>query len=333
MIKQFTFRSICQGVAALVLLSIMSLGALAKGTSIDTDSFAISKTQAAKLRQLFDGLDKQIQAAFKGNEALLQAMQKDLKPIGAMKDGKEKKNAIDTYQAKYLKDYDSILKKAGIDLNQIASKLNVILPGRKFKAQKNFSITANGSESAQTDTVLLGPQTKTVSLLKKMVDHKDLSCGAIAGSGTTFRDDSISNSVFAAEAGGCTNDSDKTLEDSVTAGAQSASIDMKANLDTAAFAVGLAGSAGSGGFTLIKIKSGSNIKSSSVGASVVAPLAWASYAEESLDNTRINQTLDLSENYRVSAGTHTFSVAAGIVAETHANADISNLQVKLSVTQ
>lgn len=293
----------------------------------------LSKEQIAQMRQLFASMDAQLVPALKGQEALKQAMQNDLKALSAIKDDAEKRKAIGTYQAKYAKNYQLILRKAALDLNAVAGKLGSFIPAYQFRAQPNFTILAK-LKQAFADPAPPGPKTTTTEIKSSdYADRKDLSCGALAGSSVTFTDSSVTNSVLAAEVGGCSNEGDKSVKVTRPSGALSARLDAEAKLSVEGFAVGVLGAAGATAFAEVFISGGSDFNGEFVSILVLAPFLWAGSAEESLDPARIGLNLGAGTEYTLRAHTRTTAVAGGVVAETHAKAKVSGLEASLTVEQ
>lgn len=310
---------------------------LAQGRGINPADLEVTKEQMARTRQLLASVDAMMLPAVKAERAVTDAMQGELKAISAIKDPAEKRKVITAYQAKYAKSYELILKKSGVDLTALARKLNEIFPARQFLVQPNFTLLSRLRQTfADPSPPPAGPKVTTSTIRSSdFTNRKELSCGALSGSDVTFTGATITNSTFAAEAGGCRNFGSKTVTITIPSGAISARVDASAELSVESFAVAVLGGSYSFASAVLEATddAGNRLDEEFVQVSVTALAMWSATAEESLDPARIGKNLAPGKVFKLSATAYTSALAAGVVAGTSATAKVSDLSATKTVEQ
>lgn len=315
-----------------LLMIAVAAGSAAKG--ITPKDITPTKSQTVQTNQILREIDAKVQWALKGNEKLAGAMQEELRAIAANKAPLARRQAIAAYQSKYVKDYAGILQKSGVNLAAVASRLSGIYPAWRFQALPNHTLLATFRQStAAVANHTSGPTVTTTDLQRAadFTDHKDLGCGALSGSNVSFTSTKINNDTFAAEVGGCTNTGDKTAKIAIPADAVSAHVDITAKLSAETFAVGVIGAAGSNAGACASLVVNNEGVGDCIFVSVFAPMLWAASAEESLDPSRIGADLQANKQYDASFSTSTFSVTAGVVAETNAASSVKEISGTVTI--
>lgn len=263
-----------------------------KTTSADTP-FSLSKAQQAQINELLKDIDKKIQPAFKGQEKQLEHMQAELKKMESLKTALDRKNAALNYQRRYSNFYGGIIKKSGVNLEEVAKKLSSIMPGYEFSAQRNYTISAKQRQvSATLSAPVAGtssrpPETTRLTSYQRQTER---SCSLAGGGTASTTSSSVLAEAFAIVAGGCSS-SASLMHNLNFKDAKSASLTSKQKLYSSSFAVGVVGTAGASG-SANAFAAGTSIGSTYVGS--FAPIAWVSFEEETLDtgNISINIALD-----------------------------------------
>jgi hypothetical protein len=115
--------------APLLIAAEVSVGSASGG---DAEA-SISEVQQSQIRTLLKQLDGQVEAGFKGEDALRDKMTGELKALLSLKDDAARAKAIKAYQTRYLNDYRGVLKRAGIDLRAVVQRMRAIQPQFVFK--------------------------------------------------------------------------------------------------------------------------------------------------------------------------------------------------------
>lgn len=310
-----------------VVASLCLAGTLtAEAATLPAEQLFITEDQASQLLQLFSKIDADIKGAMKGNEELQQRMQNELRAIVSLKDKRKAIQAIGAYQRRYAEDYAGILGKAGVDLTEVASRINVIVPGLNAQAQPNFTITSRRRFSSGTTSTSTGSQGKRIRV-RKFRGRRSLSCGVMSGSDVSFTGSSIINETFSAVAEGCFNVGIKNAIVKVPRGATAVDIAIKGDLSTEVLAVGVLGAA--------TASASANIDFDGVDSFVVAPFLWAGSAEQSVRGFRSGRRFSNppAPLDAMVAFTHSSSYASGLIGGTRASAKVTNLQVTATAKQ
>jgi len=327
--------------ASLLLSSPATLGGTLAPTNLQMPNnvptaLQLSVQQRAQIQQVFAATDTKIRAAMRGQEAQTQAMQLELKAIGAIRDPAQKHQAIRAYQAKYAATYQGILGRAGVNLAALPSQLNTIAPSLQFQLRPDLTLAGRSKTVASAAPATpVGPRTTTTKVASSAYeDHKTLGCGLGAGGNVSFGATHVTNSVVAAEAGGCENDGEKSANITIPAAASSAHLDASADLSAECFAVGILGAAECVASAYVDVIEGSTrVIESDVHITVFAPFLWAGSGEESTEPARVSADLRAGKTYELLAATQTIAWAGGAVAETHGSAHISELDASVTITQ
>lgn len=284
-----------------------------KTTTTDTSS-GLNKTQQEQLNGLLRDIDKKIQLAFKGQEKQLEHMQAELKKMQSLKTALDRKNAALNYQRRYNNFYGGILKKSGVDLGEVAKKLNSIMPGYNFKAQRNYSLSAKMRQINPGSTLIPRGNDKRPAETIQLTNFQpqtDRSC-TLAGSGTARTTaNSVLTEAFAVVAGGCRQHASLTHNLDFK-NAKSASVTSKQKLYSSSFAVGVVGTALATGSAHGAI---ADIIIGETSASAVALLAWVSFEEEALDTGSVSINIPLNTPSPALAY-HANSLAYGVLSPT-----------------
>lgn len=303
-------------VASLCLAGILS----AEAATLPAHQLFITEVQASQLLQLFSKIDADIKGAMKGNEELQQNMQDELHAIVSLQDKRKATQAIADYRRRYAEDYAGILAKAGVDLTEVASRINAIVPGLNAQAQTDFTIASHRQFSSGTTRTSTGSQGKTVRV-RRFKGKRSLSCGVISGSDVSFPGSSVINETFAAIAEGCFNVGIKNAIVKVPRGTTALYIAIKGDLSTEVLAVGVLGAA--------TASASATIDFDGVDSFVVAPYLWVGSARQSVrgfeSGRRFSNPPALLD--AMVAFTHSSSYAAGLIGGTRAMAKVTNLQV------
>jgi hypothetical protein len=296
----------------------------------------LSAQQRAQLQQIFAATDAKIRTGIHGQDAQAQAMQAELRAIGAIRDPAQKHQAIRAYQAKYTGAYQAILRRAGVDLAALPNQLNAVAPSLQFQLRPDLTLVGRSQTGTSAPAnVLSGPRTTTTKIASSAYDdHKHRSCLVIAGGDVTFGNTSVTNSVVSAADGGCFNDGDKTANITIPAAAMSAHLDASADLSGECFAVGVLAGAACQAYADLEVWDGnSRLDDARAGITVYAPFLWAASDDDAKEPGRVSADLRPGKTYTLRARTETNAVTVGIVTETHGNSHISHLDASLTITQ
>lgn len=262
--------------------------------------------------------DKKIESALSTDKKTYQAMKKDIENLSNIKSDAEKAKAISAYQKKYLNAYNTALKKANVDLNDIVKTLKKMYPNYDI-AQKNNAIHFKSSSKSNPPTNLNTDKTEIVRL-NDFVETSDVSCGLGAGGDVKHTANSVETTSIAVVAGGCRNTGKKVIEYKVPKNVKSAILKIKGKLFTEGFAVGVLGVSTS-------LNSASFTYSGIINSIVFAPILWVGYDFSELTlNSEIEFTS--GENIRLSGYSHSSSVSL-VCCETHGKAKVSDIDAKV----
>lgn len=284
----------------------------------------ISKEQAAAIIQLQRDLDGKIQAAFAGNEKLKAELEQDMKGIAAIKDEQMQNAAVANFQKKYGEAYSGILKKAGVDMSQVARRMGELLPEYKFRPVGNTVMGTFRKSSPAAPAPAPGPKTTRIN---NWNTRKKKTCGLGAGGDITFGNSSLKVFSLAAVAGGCMADADMSAPVQVP-NAASAKLTVRYKSKVDGFAWGIVCSAGV--TTRADCYAGSE-RVFAISSFVFAPFLWVASGEEEVNETNtLNLTVNSTPTIRFS--NRVFTLAALVVGECHGTANTNNIDVKL-ITQ
>ena len=333
-VPQLSIRAALRSISVLglaaVALSLLAFGVVPRVNAAPVSSLALSKDQIEKIRDLGVELDSKMKPELARNEKLTKAMQANLVEIVGLKTAAEKRGAVRAYQEKYRKDYQGMLAKAGVDLQQIAARLRNIVPNTAFLVTPNLTIEGRSRILAAFPAA--APSSTTSSRSLEFVDEKSLSCGAIAGGDVAFTSRSVTNSAHGAVVGGCVNEATKTAALAVPAGATAVRLDASAKLAVSAFVASIGLSCGAYGGAGFSATSGSHGigNYNGISVSVYALIAWTAYAEDSIDPANMAGNVPLQGNATLVAETATSAIAIVGISAASASAEITNIDAALT---
>jgi hypothetical protein len=312
----------------------------------------ITARQLEQIKAITSRDDEKILTSFKGREALKSTLQSELKVIDNEADPVKKSALIKAYQLKHAAAYKQVMATARVDMAVMARDLSAAVPDMEFRVIDGIGLkgvmkktssppaTSSGTstlKSTSASAPALVPA-KTVKALggSDYTITKDLGCGAVSGSDISVSGGYMTNKAFAAVLGGCTNDGRYKYEFAMPS-SQKGKVEMTFDLEAKVFAVGVLGSAGSSASSSIYVSGddhhelGFDSDDSYISCSVFAPILWAASETCELENGRITATLTQADTYNISASTHTFTIAAAIVAATTAEARIKKLRTTITL--
>jgi len=313
-------------------LLLPALPALAQDKSAPA-TFAFSKDQLAKIQQINARYDAQIKAAFAGDDTTVSAMQAELKQIEAQKDAGKRTSAIAAYQAKYAKTYKAALAKGKVNLNAWAGDLRAVTPGLIYTVKDGTHILATASSTTSSDPMPTLPAKAVKTLRGADFEFvKEVGCGPISGSDVTRSGLNMTNDTWAAEAGGCRNVGTLTHILNVSSD-QKALVDLKADMNSDVWAVGVVAIATSSGATSLVIRKddGSYCQDKRFFCFAGVPILWAASESCGGDGITLSKNLNSPGEYQVIAETYTNTIAGGVVAVTTSASTLRDFSAKITL--
>ncbi|EGF90853.1 hypothetical protein ABI_22650 [Asticcacaulis biprosthecium C19] len=315
------FTSLAIFAALLILVAPFSAHAKTLPASLYNPS------HQAKARAILARHDSAIAKALAADPVLKAAIDKDLKALAAMTDPKQRQTAITAFRASHSRGYKKVLLAAKVDWTMTVAELAHLYPGMKFRIVDGLYAVGYKDDDG---TPAPPPPVRTTTDVRLSDFDMDIqqSCGAISGAGVTLSGGTLDTSVWAAEAGVCSNSGYLTYDFTVPAGATT-TVSMSAELRNEVFALGILGGAASDASGFFGID---GVKTVAKFCSVFVGLAWAASEECNDLDARVSKTLQPG-TYSLTAITFTAAGTVGVVSGTHARARVRSLKASLTLTQ
>lgn len=275
------------------------------------------------LKEIQENYSRKVEEELKKDLPRFNKMKSEAEVIEKIKDEKEKKKSADNYKNAHKAHYGNAVKKAGVDINALLSKLQSKYPSYKFSSPDGYSIIveeevndmnlqSTGGMTA-TGTGVSASNTPAVRGLA-FTQSKDIDCALASGGSVTFGTRSVNASTTGVVAGGCTAKGSLKHSAELESGSNVQSIKLKLNysLEVKGYAVGIIGTSSSTATATLyaKIDEQSSFISKSISKTALAPILWISSFDKSENFTNsVDVTASKGKKLNVTASVYSLSVS------------------------
>lgn len=293
-------------------------------------SRTVTKDQLTRVNLLLTDANRSMIEAFKSDEALRGAMLAELKAIREIKDEKQRMGMLRQYQQKYRERYRRVIKRAGIDLQQLASRISQAAPLLAV-------IVADGTHfvSAPPPPPPSPPSPPSKPKRTQTISQRDfeltptLSCGGIAGASVEKQMFGMRSEASAVIAAGCSADGEMTYYASVPAD-QRGTVRIKATATghLVAYAVAAISIARADAYAGVASIPGSGI---STYCSAMTLLAWGEESDCDTETGTATYSLRSGASSPVMASVNSYASGGGVISSTSSTARIKIDEVTLTI--
>lgn len=302
--------------------SILNLSLQNNNLFAQKDEF--SKDYFEQVNKIMKEVDEKLIKVLKEDDKNYKFMMSDLQKMMEIEDPKVKKEAIIDYQKKYSSIYSSALKKANVDLNQIAKNFSKMFPDYDISVQNNM-IKMKGTSSKYIDIIKSIGSVETI----KLDDYEDDS----------FVDDCLRNQGFvkhennslmayssAYGANRCGSEATKTLNYTTPKNIKNAKLNINAKFNTIAELIALGGYITSETSAVIYVD---NVEERKLIQNLIVPIFWTGLVDDTAD---IVYEKEYPEDRRIrvvyKTNSYSFCFAASF---TEGQAVISDIDTKIKL--
>lgn len=193
----------------------------------------LTPSQQAQLQVVLDDLDARIRTEMADDPKIQQVMRAGLTGIANGANPFVRAAAAATYRERHRAYYERVLQRAGVNLGDIAARLEAAIPGADFQVADDFALVATLRNRGRAKLVQsLGPAAKSSALAGFKLDSRR-ACAPGAGGGITSTSNSATSTARANAGGLCTSTATMKAAAQVPATAQRAALELTGRIHAA----------------------------------------------------------------------------------------------------